>query len=151
MATYYHGTRSTINRFTIKGAGKHGSGFYFTASYSDARAFASQLAGRGDRGEEKVYSVTLRIKRPFDTMSVEHASEVAHALGFNFRVYKNAGGPKEHYHHLVRQMISLGLATTETANDMIARAGFDAVHCGFFEHMIVFHEDQIEITDVELT
>lgn len=151
MQKYFHGSKADIKSFNISGTGKHGTGYYFTKSYSDARSFSYLLAGRSEDQEKtpKVYTVLLSVKNPFDTMSVEHAQMVANHYGFKFRISKNAGGAKEHYHHLANQLVSRGFATKETVNDAIKKAGFDSIYCEFFEHIIAFDEGQIEVISAE--
>ena len=147
--TYYHGTKSKFARFTKLGSGKHGIGFYFAKAFGDARAFAFTLAGDGEGGEPRVYTVSVTCPRPFDTMNIEHCEAVARYYGFEYRVPRFAGGPKEHYHHLAKQLVSRGVATKELVNEAIKRAGFDGLWCEFFEHLIVFESEQIVIVSEE--
>jgi hypothetical protein len=150
MNVFFHGTKSKIKTFTIKGNGKHGSGFYFTSDFNEARYFAQHLSGNGDQEECRVYKVKLLLRRPFEAMNLSHAIEVAAFYGFKFKINSNAGGPKEHYHHLVNQMVRRGIAKKDIANELIKRAGFDCVYSEQFEHMIVFDEDQIDILSEEI-
>jgi hypothetical protein len=150
MKNHFHGTRSDILAFNFKGSGKHGIGFYFAASFQEARSFACTLAGNGDRGEPRVYTVKLKVRRAFDTMNADHAQEVAQFYGFQYRVARFAGGPKEHYHHLVNQMVRRGICKKAEVNEVISKAGFDAIYCDFFEHTIALFEDQIEIVSKEM-
>lgn len=150
LKNYFHGTGSMFEKFTRPGIGKHGVGYYFTPSESEAQTFAKTLYGAGE-GERKsrVLQVELNVNQPFNTMNVEHATQVAAHFDHEYIVPKRAGGPKEHYHFLeqqlrVRKTVS-GPKDKSNFNDKIKEAGFDAVEYDFMGHMIVFSPEQIKI------
>lgn len=144
---YYHGSRSKFESFSIKGQGKHGLGFYFTADKYEAMHFARSLYGNGVDKEPTVYTVQLKARCPFDTMNSEHCQVVMNQFGLTFRPNKNAGGAKEQYYYLSRQLKTNGIEVD--VNQAIESAGFDAVFWEFSNHMILFKESQIEILEIE--
>lgn len=143
---YYHGSRSRFNEFTVPGDGKHGVGFYFTPDKSEAVIFAKTLYGNGEDKNPTVYTVQLKVNNPLDTMNVGHCQQVMNHFGQEFKPNKNAGGAKEQYYYLVRQLKSWGIKNT---NEAIKAAGFDGVFWEFMGHMIVFDSNQIEILETE--
>jgi hypothetical protein len=146
---FYHGSKTKFSKFDKPGSGKHGPGFYFTPSRNEAMHFAKTLAGDGSSGQF-LYEVDLLFNNPFNTMSVEHCSQVARSLNLAYRVPEFAGGAKEHYHHLLSQMKKRGLIDSDSElNALIKTAGFDAIFYNLMEHVIVFDENQIEIISSE--
>ena len=143
---HYHGSRSNFKQFSIPGDGKHGEGYYFTQDKSEAQHFARSLYGNGSDNNPTVYTVNLNVKNPFNTMDVSHCQQVMQYFGFDFKANKNAGGAKEQYYYLARQLKSWGHGDV---NQAIKAAGFDAVYWEFMNHMIVFDANQIDIVEVE--
>lgn len=144
---YYHGSRSKFNDFSIKGEGKHGQGFYFTADKNEACYFAKSLYGNGVDKSPTLYTVQLKVNNPFNTMSVEDCQKVMKSLGLEFKPSKNAGGAKEHYHYLEAQLKRQGINIP--INDVIKQSGFDAVFYEFMHHMIVFDSSQVTVLETE--
>jgi hypothetical protein len=143
---FYHGSRSKFDSFSIPGDGKHGVGFYFTQDKSEAQHFARSLYGNGTDNTPTVYTVNLRVSNPFNTMDNDHCEQVMNHIGQTFKPNKNAGGAKEQYYYLARQLKAWGY---NDVNQAIKSAGFDAVFWEFMNHMIVFDPQQIEILDAE--
>jgi hypothetical protein len=144
---YYHGTKSLFNKFTNLGSGKHGLGFYFTKDFKDACAFAYTLAGDGQQGPPIVYHVNLDFNNLFNTMSVSHCEEVCRRLGTIFRINSNAGGAKEHYYYLAKQLKLKGIS--ENINETLKDLGFDGILYDFMEHVVVFNPEQISIIKIQ--
>ena len=147
---YFHGTASVFDRFTRPGVGKHGLGFYFTPDENEARHFAKTLYGANETERKpRVFKVELKVSRPFETMNVEHANEVASHHGLKYRAPRTAGGAKEHYNFLETQLRKAGVVSgpkdKSNFNEKIAEAGFDAIEYDLMKHLIVFNPDQIKI------
>ena len=144
---YYHGTKSQITEFNQKGSGKHGEGYYFTPDYNEACYFAKSLYGNGENKGPRVYTVKLKAFNLFNSMSLEDAKSVALKFGLIYREPKNAGGPKEHYHYLAKQLKSIGIINT---NEAISQAGYDGILYDLMQHVIVFDSKQVEILAEEI-
>ena len=130
----------------MPGDGKHGVGFYFTADKSEAKHFAQSLYGNGVDTNPTVYTVNLAVKNYFNTMDINHCQQVMQHFGWEFKPHKNAGGAKEQYYYLARQLKSWGQGDV---NQAIKAAGFDAIYWEFMNHMIVFDAQQITILEIE--
>lgn len=143
---YFHGSRSRFKEFSVPGDGKHGEGFYFTQDKSEAQHFARSLYGNGVDQNPTVYTVELSIKNPFNTMDSQQCAQVMNYFGLVFKPNKNAGGAKEQYYYLARQLKSYGHGDV---NQCIKAAGFDAVFWEFMNHMIVLDAKDIQITEIE--
>lgn len=143
---YYHGSRSNFNEFSIPGDGKHGIGFYFTADKSEAQHFAKSLYGTGSDNNPTVYTVQLKVSNPFNTMDINQCEQVAQHFNFTFKPNKNAGGAKEQYYYLARQLKNWGHGDI---NQALKAAGFDAVYWEFMNHMVVFDASQIQVIEKE--
>ena len=144
---YYHGTKAEFTEFSKKGSGKHGPGFYFTKSKNEAYSFAHNLAGDGSDACPKIYTVELSFNNLFDTMSVPMCQEVCQRLGTTYKIPEFAGGLKEHYYHLQKQLKRKGLS--ENLNDTLKDLGFDGLFYEFMEHYILFSPEQIRLVSVE--
>ena len=147
--TYYHGSRADFDEFTKLGTGKHGKGFYFTPDFKEARLYANTLAGDGTRNDPRVFTVKLKFKKPYNTMSVPDASEVAEYFGLVYRPPKFAGGAKEHYHALEKQLKKAVNVKKDGLNEAIVQAGCDALEYELMKHIVVFDPKQIKVTKVE--
>lgn len=143
---YYHGSRSNFKEFSIPGDGKHGVGFYFTQDKSEAQHFARSLYGNGSDNNPTVYTVQLTVRNLFNTMDVNHCQQVMQFFGLDFKPNKNAGGAKEQYYYLARQLSNWG---HKDVNQAIKAAGFDSVYWEFMNHVIVFDSQQILIIETE--
>jgi hypothetical protein len=143
---FYHGSKSDISEFNVKGGGKHGKGFYFTPDRNEAIHFAKSLYGDGTKGLGFVYEIRLSFSNPFNTMSIAHCKIVSKLAGFDYQEPSFAGGAKERYHHLVSQLKGEGaISSSDDVNDFIKEAGFDCILYDLMGHVIVFDSSQISI------
>src|SRR5690606_1221158 len=137
---YYHGTKSQISEFNIPGTGKHGEGFYFTPDLNEAYYFARTLVGEGNPNQSpRIYTVNLSFSNLFNSMNPEHCQIVLNSLNQNYKIPRSAGGAKEHYHYLKKQLQELGYSNP---NKIIKAAGYDGILYDLMEHVIVFNSDQ---------
>ena len=147
---YYHGTKSDFKTFTKIGTGKHGLGFYFTPDYNEAIYFSKTLAGDQAKSQPKIFTVKLKFKKPFNTMSIPDATEVAAYYDIPYKPPKRVGGAVEHYHILGKRLKGAGVIKNEKKdlNDAIQKAGFDAIEFDLMGHIVVFDPKQITIKKV---
>lgn len=145
---YYHGSKSNFTVFNRKGSGKHGEGFYFTPDKAEANYFARSLYGGGGIEAPTIYTVNLKLNRSFNSMNPEDCESVMRSQGLKYSVAKNAGGAKEHYHYLEKQLKKNGIL--KSVNEVIQEAGFDSIVYDFMGHVIWFNEAQIEILESEI-